>query len=186
MAKFGGNPVYGKQFSVKGAKRRKQSLYVPFCVIRPRKDGGIKKDLLKYGIISHKKPVYDYFVAEFDENKKQEPHIHVWRGTADGSRISDSRTAGIALISGSNYGIVTTSKEDRDKIRLTELEQNEILDFINEHRKILFVIDYAYSHGIKLEHLTLDEDVLKLNFSEQAWNQVEREYKKFESQKYLG
>ena len=186
MVKYGGNPVYNKQFSVKGVRKKKQSLYIPFCTIKPRKDGGVKKDLLKYGIISHKKPIYDYFVAEFDENKKAEPHFHVWRASQEGARISDTRSEGISLVSGTSLGVVTTRREDRDKIRLTETEKGEIIEFVSENRKALFMIEYAYAHGIKLECLTFDEEVLSLNFSADVLKKIEREYKIFLSQKYLG
>lgn len=186
MGRYGArNQVYKKPFSIKDVKKSKKSLYVPFSVLRPRKGDGLKKDKLKYGIISHKKPVYDYYVAEFDDATKREPHVHFWSASQEGARFSDTRSEGVSLLSGNDFGIVTTGAEERDKYRLKEIEKEELAEFIDEHRKEFFVIFYAHAQGIKLEYATFNEEVLKMQFDEKTWKNIEREFAKFASQKYF-
>jgi len=155
-------------------KNNAGSTFMRIQILRPREESR-KTELLKYGIVSYKKPKYDEYMVEFDNHQNSFPHFHLWR-TNGYSKISDTRSSAISLSSNINDGIEYSYREREKEAKLNDIQSEQILDFICENRFLLFCMYNAFRQGKVKSFVGLDEHFVYRLFSKAEMSAIKQKY----------
>lgn len=159
--------------------KQSSSLNSAFCKItlqKPRSDEDrIVKKRLPFGVISIKSPNYSEYMVEFDIHDNSTPHFHIWR-TNGYSKISDTRSSAISLTSSINRGIEYSFVERKNEVKLNDMQEVQILLFVEENRYLLFLMYNALKNGKTKSFEGLDEEMVMNLFTPKEIQRLNQKY----------
>ncbi len=171
--------AYRKSFQRKDStgkgKERRRSTFIKIVCKNPNKT---KKTIVPsaFGGSGYKAPVYDTYAVEFDMHAGSEPHIHLWNASNNGNRMSDTRSQGISLNSSFGRDIEYTEQEFNNEKQLNDVKREQMLDFVEENRYLLFLMYNAFMMKKTKSFVGMDEDSMYSLFTKAELDSLNQKY----------
>lgn len=154
----------------------KGSTFIKVSISRPLDKGDVRvKYVQGYGMVVRRKKDTDEFLVEFDNHANSSPHFHIWRVNGY-SKVSDTRSPAISLKTGINEGVLYLDKERKKEAKLNDIQEQEIISFVEENRILLYFMYNAFMSGKTKNFNGFDEEAVSRLFSDEEFCALTQKY----------